>query len=140
MKKENREKVLFFIGLILFLLFFVFLDGGDILHSENIRKDSEYYSELEINTAILSAKQYFLLHFKGCELIEIGYAGDESVEAAKEWAKDSKASKAIILTSSFRSGNGRDDGLEPDKVYEGWQWIMVRRFGLFWIHRTHGYG
>ena len=114
---------------------------GDIINAKTIKSESEYYSGFEIDSAIIAAKLYFTFNFKDCKLVEIGYAGDESIDAAREWAEDSHASKAIILVSSFQSGSDwQSTGLEPNKLYQDWQWILVKRLGFFWFHKTHGYG
>ncbi|MBR0418196.1 MAG: hypothetical protein IJI66_03405 [Erysipelotrichaceae bacterium] len=137
---KKKEKIIAIV-LVIFLFLFWYFTNSRTKDAKTINTDSEVYSDFEINNAIFSAKLYFALNFKNCRLIDIGYAGDESVVAAQEWAKDFHAGKVIILTSSFETDDKRGDGsLMPDKVYEGWQWIMVKRFGFLWLHKTHGYG
>ena len=110
-------------------------------NAKTIKTESDVYSDFEINNAIFSAKLYFALNFDNCKLIDIGYAGDESIPAAEVWAEDSHAEKAIILISSFETDDkGGDWSFMPNKVYKDWQWIMVRRLGFLWFHKTHGYG
>ena len=122
------------------ILVFLLLMSG-VIPTSKIKTHSDYYSDREINSAIFMAKLYFALNFKGCDLIDIDYTGDESIPAAKEWAKDSSAKKAIILTSSFKvDSNGGDGSLEPGKTYKDWQWIMISNLGLIYHHKTHGYG
>lgn len=114
--------------------------GGNIFHAHTVKKESEEYSGLDIAAATLAAKLYFAANFRGCELIEIGYAGDESLPAAREWEEET-GGKVMILTSSFKvDDSGGDGSLEPDSTYEGWQWIMVRYLGFLWLHKDHGYG
>ena len=121
------------------LVFLLLLSG--IIPVSKIKTHSGHYSDREINAAIFAARLYFALEFRDCKLIEIDYAGDESLDAAREWAKDADASEAIILISSFRSGSDwQSTGLEPDKIYQDWRWIMVKRLGFLWMHKTHGYG
>ncbi|MDO4198549.1 MAG: hypothetical protein Q4D13_06150 [Erysipelotrichaceae bacterium] len=136
--KNNKTKTILII-LVCVFLWIAFLCFKD--RSVTISKDSEEYSDFEINSAIVSAKLYFFMNFRDCELLTIGYVGDESIEAARAWAKDSNAGKAIILNMSFKSGsNWQETGLDPDKVYEKWQLIMIKRLGIFWFVKTNGYG
>ena len=139
MKKDLIRKIMG-IAIVIIVLVPAFLKGN-AWRAKTIKCESEYYSDYEINAAIFAAKLCFAMECSDCELIEIGYAGDESLDAAREWAKDANASKAIILVSSFRSGSDwQSTGLEPDKIYQDWQWIMVKRLGFLWMHKTHGYG
>lgn len=122
------------------VLIFLLLVSG-VIPTGKVNTHSNYYSDREINSAIFMAKLYFTLNFKGCDLINIDYAGDESIPAAEAWADDSHARKAIILTSSFNvDSSGGDGSLEPNKTYKGWQWIMISHLGLIYHHKTHGYG
>lgn len=122
------------------VLVFLLLAVG-VIPTGKVKTHSNYYSDREINSAIFMAKLYFTLNFKGCDLIDIDYAGDESIPAAKEWAEDSSAKKAIILTSSFKTDSNRGDGsFSPNKTYKDWQWIMISHLGLIYHHKTHGYG
>ena len=133
-----RKKIKIAVSVV--VLVFLLLVSG-VIPTGKVKTHSEYYSDREINAAIFAARLYFALEFRDCKLIEIDYAGDESIDAAKEWAKDANASEAIILVSSFRSGSDwQSTGLEPDKIYQDWQWIMVKRLGFLWMHKTHGYG
>ena len=123
----------------LFLVLLLFTSG--VIPTGKIKTHSDYYSDREINSAIFMAKLYFTLNFKGCDLIDIDYAGDENIPAAEAWADDSHARKAIILTSSFNvDSSGGDGSLEPNKTYKGWQWIMISHLGLIYHHKDHGYG
>ena len=138
MKKKLIVKIMGVL-VVLGILLLAFIQG-DVSHAKTIKNESEYYSDFEIDSAIFASKLYFAFNFKDCKLIEISYAGDESIDAAKEWAKDSHASKAIILVSSFQSGSDwQSTGMEPNKLYQDWQWIMVKRFGILWFTKTNGY-
>lgn len=122
--------------LLLGTLFISFKDRATVIDNK-----SKEYSKFEIDSAILSARLHFALTFKDCDLLTIGYAGDQSIDEAKEWAKEKYAWRVIILNSSFKSGsNWQDTGLEPDKVYENWEFIMVKRFGFLWLVETNGFG
>ena len=121
------------------LVFLLFVSG--VIPTGKVKTHSEYYSDREINSAIFMAKLYFALNFKGCDLIDIDYAGDESIPAAEAGTDDSFAGKVILLTSSFETdSNGGDGSLEPNKTYEGWKWLMISHLGLIYHHKDHGYG
>lgn len=136
-----KKKTIISVVIVISLGFFLYYTNDRIKDAKTIHTESEVYSDFEINSAIFSAKIYFAFNFKNCKLIDIGYAGDESFPAAKEWAKDSHAEKAIVLTSSFETDDkGGDGSLEENKIYQNWQWVMIKRLGFFWVHKTHGYG
>ena len=123
------------------IVLFLLLLAGGMIPSGKVKTHSDHYSDREINSAIFMARLYFALNFKGCDLIDIDYAGDDSIHAAEAWAEDSSAKKAIILTSSFKvDPDGVDGSLEPNKTYEEWKWIMISHLGLIYHHKTHGYG
>ena len=83
---------------------------------------------------------YFRTHFDDCTLLTIAYAGDDSAQEAQEWAAQYEADEAIVLVSSFAVGpTGGDGSLNPNFVYENWQWILVRSNGGAWRHADHGY-
>ena len=128
--KKHKYIILSIIVLCLFVVFV----GTDksIRNAKTIKTDSEIYSDFEINSAILSAKLYFVFNFKDCELLEITYAGDK--------ANIDNDKNTIILTSSFKSGSDwQSTGLESDYTYTNWKFIMVRRLGFLWLHKDHGY-
>ena len=105
-----------------------------------IKNNSKEYSDFEISNAIFSTTLYFKLTFKDCDLLTIGYKGDQNVGEAKELVKNSIYDKAIIITCSFKSGdNWQDTGLEPNKVYENWEFVLGRVFGFVWLVENHGY-
>ena len=116
-----KKKIKYFVVAVVLILLFL---ASGIIPTGKVKTHSDYYSDREINSAVFMAKLYFALNFKGCDLIDIDYAGDESIPAAKEWAEDASAKKAIILTSSFNvDSSGGDGSLKPNKTYKGWQWI-----------------
>ena len=135
------KKIIIAVAAVLSLFMLWFFTNDRTTNAKTIKTESDVYSDFEINNAIFSAKLYFALNFDNCKLIEIGYAGDESIPAAEAWAEDSHAEKAIILISSFETDDkGGNGSFMPNKVYKDWQWIMVRRLGFLWFHKTHGYG
>lgn len=135
------KKIIIAVAVVLSLFMLWFFTNDRTRNAKTIKTESDVYSDFEINNAIFSAKLYFALNFDNCKLIDIGYAGDESIPAAEAWAEDSHAEKAIILISSFETDDkGGGGSFMPNKVYKDWQWIMVRRLGFLWFHKTHGYG
>ena len=134
MKKKGK----YFVAVVVLILL---LFASGIIPTGKVKTHSDYYSDREINSAIFMAKLYFTFNFKGCNLIDIDYAGDDSVPSAEAWADDSNARKAIILTSSFKvDSNGGDGSLEPNRIYKDWQWIMISHLGFIYHHKDHGYG
>ena len=76
-----------------------------------------------------AAVQELMTHFKdlsGCTLKKVGYAGDKEVKAEAE-ARGLATEQIIVLTSTFETdGTSRDDGLEPNKTYEDYRWVLTR--------------
>ena len=76
-----------------------------------------------------AAVQELMTHFNslsGCTLKMVGYAGDKEVKAEAE-ARGLGTERIIVLTSTFETdGTSRDDGLEPNKTYEDYRWILTR--------------
>lgn len=101
---------------------------------------SDIYTEQEIESAIEVTKSYFRLHFAGCTLTEISYAGDEYTKDYMDWAERNGADDVIVLISSFDVGpSGGDGSLNPNTTYSNWNWILVRDEGGKWKHADHGY-
>lgn len=101
---------------------------------------SDVYTQEEIESAIEVTKTYFKLHFRGCTLTEISYAGDEYSQDYMDWADRNDADDVIILISSFDVGSSGGDGsLNPNSTYSNWNWILVRDKGGKWKHVDHGY-
>ena len=77
--------------------------------------------------------------FDGCSLMEIVYDESFSSRRGAAWAEQYGADEAIVLYSSFRTGSDTDS-LNPNSVYEKYQWILTRNTGSGWVLRTWGYG
>lgn len=94
---------------------------------------SKYFN----NDAYDAAVQELMTHFDslgGCTPKKIGYAGDKTVKEEAE-ARGLAPERIIVLTSTFETdGTSREDGLESNKTYEDYQWILTREnsFDLFW--------
>ena len=104
----------------------------------NIGAKSEIYTEEEINEAFDVVLREFRREFEGCTLIEMGYAGDETRSEQKEWAAQYKTDECIILVCSFET-DGRAGPLNPNSVYENYEFILTRTGGGDWVVQTSGY-
>ena len=100
---------------------------------------SKYFNSDAYDAAV----QELMTHFSslsGCTLKKVGYAGDKVVKAEAD-ARGLAPERIIVLTSTFETdGTSRDDGLEPNKTYEDYQWILTREgsFELFWTITEQG--
>ncbi|HEM5490620.1 TPA: hypothetical protein U1617_001173 [Streptococcus suis] len=100
---------------------------------------SELYTEKEIQDAVVVVQDYFDKHFTDCQLLTIGYGGDDE-KLFDDWAENYGAEEAIVLTSSFKvAAEGAEPTLEPNSIHRDWKWILVRNAGGKWEHRGHGY-
>ena len=118
--------------------------SGDV---KNVRvkkwEASKIYSDNEINLAIKAAEDYFEEEFYGCTLTDITYVGDNESLYETSYRKNNgfDYDEMIVLMSSFNTDSfGGDGSLEPDSTYNGWNWIMGRKYGGEWEHVDHGYG
>ncbi|HFI0645926.1 TPA: hypothetical protein ACGO4K_001752 [Streptococcus suis] len=102
-------------------------------------ESSELYTEKEIQDAVVVVQDYFDKHFKSCQLLTIGYGGDDE-KLFDDWAENYGAEEAIVLTSSFKvAAEGAEPTLEPNSTHKDWKWILVRNAGGKWEHKGHGY-
>ncbi len=129
-----------FVLIMLITLIFTACDYGDVGNVKIIEVESTIYTDRDINQAISVIKNYFRITFTGCQLLEIGYMGDECYDEMQEWAEQYDADECILLTSDFYVGpDGGDGSLNPDSTYEDWNWILVRNKNGKWEHKDHGY-
>ena len=94
---------------------------------------SRYFDSEDYDSAVQEVLTFFQ-GFEGCTMKKIGYAGDAAVKAEAE-ARGLAPEQIIVLTSTFETdGTSREDGLEPNKSYEDYQWILTRggSFDPFW--------
>lgn len=100
---------------------------------------SKYFNSDAYDAAV----QELMTHFDslgGCTPKKIGYAGDKTVKEEAE-ARGLAPERIIVLTSTFETdGTSREDGLESNKTYEDYQWILTREnsSALFWEIREQG--
>ena len=122
------------------LFFFGLGFGSNVKNAVTRDVPSEIYSEEDIEAAIKTIKTEFAFHWRGCELLEIYYAGDEMTAECQEWAERYDADEAIVLKSTFKV-NKRDSAatLNEGATYDWWNWILVRSDGGRWKHVDHGF-
>ena len=101
---------------------------------------SNIYTQEEFDEAVAVVQDYFK-GFEGCTMKEIKYAGDDATEQEAQ-AQGMDANQVIVLESTFETdGENHENGLEPNKTYEGYKWILTRpASGAAWEHKDHGYG
>ena len=140
MKKILIVVIIIFI-IMLVTIAVIFYKNGDISNVNIILKESEIYSNEDINSAVDIALKYFKKNFKGCSLLEIGYIGDEINNNYSNYAKINNKEEVIVLTSSFNvdSSGGENGELNPNSKYDDWNWILVRNENENWEHVDHGY-
>ena len=108
--------------------------------SVSTSSEDPLYSEIEVDQAIDVIQRSFKKNYKGCTLLSISYDEDYCAGVCKDWASEYGADEAIVLTSSFQTdAKGGDGSLNPDAVYEDWQWVLTRTGGGPWILQTWGY-
>lgn len=136
-----KKRIIILIILVLIIVSVLYSCTGHTMIAKTSEYTSEMYTDSEIEAAIDVAKQYFRLHFYGCTLTEITYAGDEESKGYRDWALRNDADEVIVLISSFDVGpSGGDGSLNRNSTYTDWKWILVRKTGGKWQHADHGYG
>ena len=129
------KRVIAFTVLIILLLGLVSCGSGVSVGAFS----SKYLDSDEYDAAV----QELMTHFNnlgGCTLKKVGYAGDKLVKAEAD-ARGLAPERIIVLTSTFETdGTSRDDGLEPNKNYEDYQWILTRINSVdpFWTIEEQG--
>ena len=115
--------------------------GGIVSHVSIKQVSSEIYTYEELDKATEVVMNYFQKHFKGCELTELWYAGDEEKAQYDALAARYGAGAAIVLKSNFTTGrSGGDGSLNPNETYKNWKWILILNEDGSWSHADHGYG
>ncbi|MBQ3938547.1 MAG: hypothetical protein II724_04295 [Clostridia bacterium] len=110
--------------------------------TENVRiipKESELFTEEEIEAAIEVVLADFRAGWWGCTLTEIGYAGDDKVRKYQPYSPWTNGERMMILVSSFEvAEHGADLSLDPG-TWTGWQWILVQQEDGSWVLVDSGY-
>ena len=90
--------------------------------------------------AMDTAQEYFDDHFPGCVMTSFRYDEESVREAEPEWADQYQADQAIVLLSDFQTDkHGGDGSLNPNEIYQDWQWVLVRSGNGDWTLKTCGY-
>lgn len=103
-----------------------------------VGEKSSVYTEADINEAFDVVLDCFRKEFDGCTLIELGYAGDDTLSEQKEWARQYEADECILLVCSFET-DGTAGPLNPNSTYENYKWVLTRTGGGEWEIKTNGY-
>ena len=124
---------------IIFLIYVCAFKPGKTFGCNIVPIESEVYTQEDYRQACSVVFRDFK-GFRGCTMTEIRYAGDDELDAMKEWAKEYDADEAIILESDFTTDEkGGDGSFEPNNTYTNWTWILVRDKNGRWKHKDHGY-
>ena len=78
--------------------------------------------------------------FQYCTLTEL--CDDEKISSQESaaWAEQYEAEQAIVLLSKFDvSSSYKSGGLEANKTYQNFKWVLVRSGQEIWILETWGY-
>ena len=87
-----------------------------------------------------TAQEYFDDHFPGCVMTAFWYDEESVREAELEYADEYQADQAVILLSDFQTDkHGGDGSLNPNEIYQDWQWVLVRSGNGDWTLKTCGY-
>lgn len=124
------------IGIILFGEKKENIKGAKIIIGESL-----IYSKEEINEAI----DVVLEEFKNypASLRRLEYNEEKSIVSSKEWARQYGVDEAIVLYSDFKTYTGSKpykSGLDSNKEYQNWSWVLVRTNKENWKLKTNGYG
>ena len=111
-----------------------------VVEAENLKYNSNIYTDDEIEQAIKVIKADFKKDWKGCTLKKIAYLGDERLKDYREFADRNNYTDVLVLTSDFYvAPTGADGSLNADSTYKDFKWILVRNKGEAWKHVDHGY-
>lgn len=125
---------------IISIIYVYAFDPGKTSGCNIVPIESDAYSQEDYEQACSVVFRYFK-GFRGCSMTEIRYAGDDEMNAMKEWAKEYVVDEVIILKSDFTTdGKGGDGSLNPNDTYTDWNWILAKDNNGRWRHIDHGYG
>lgn len=131
-----RKTIVIIIGIL--LLIGCTLKNGDVSNTDIIKVESNIFTENDLNDGINSVYDYFKKEYKGCELLNIKYIGDEN-NNYEDWAKRNNKEEYIAFISDFIvHDNSKVQSLNEEK-YTNWNWILVRNKGEKWTVVDNGY-
>ncbi len=105
-------------------------------------ENSSIYTEQDIKNAMNVVTSYFRTtkDFQDCTLTELYYDETMSSEKSETLAEQYEAEEAILLISSFDVGaENKHSGLDANRTYNNFKWILVRSNGGAWTLETWGY-
>ena len=136
---NNLYIIIILFCIVLIFVIFHYKINYDLSKVNIISTNSEIYSEDDINDSIKTTLKFFNKNFKGCNLLSIGYIGDEKNNDYIDWARKYNKDEVIVLISNFETDSFVNGGLNPNYKYEDWIWILVRNKNEKWKHVDHGY-
>ena len=116
--------------------------GGNISQVTQTIENSSIYTEQDIKNAMNVVTAYFknAEDFQYCTLTELCYNETISSNTSEVLAEQYEAEEGIILISSFDVGaENKHSGLEANRTYNNFKWILVRSNGRAWTLETWGY-
>lgn len=150
MKRKQFVKfgVLFFA--IIFLLIAVIIIGRSVhLAKSNIENvkinlgSSEAYSQEELQAAADVILEEISSWNSVKKVYAISYCCDESTPDNENYCRGFISTEyvhCVVFDSSFKtSGSALSEGFNPDSVYDGWHWIVVKDENNEWKLLDWGY-
>ena len=132
----NVKKII--VLLLVLLLNGCILKTGDISNVQIINAKSNVFTNKDLNDGIKTVLNFFKKEYKGCELLNVKYVGDDK-NNYDDWAKRNNKEEAIVFISDYIvHDNSYVPSLSKDK-YRNWNWILVRNKGEKWILVDNGY-
>ena len=117
-------------------------NGGDVSKVTKTIGDSTMYTTEDIESAMNTVTSYVRTtkDFQDCTLTELYYDETMSSEKSETLAEQYEAEEAILLLSSFDVGaENKHSGLDANRTYNNFKWILVRSNGGAWTLETWGY-
>lgn len=150
MKKwKNKISIVILVALCCMMISSCGQQNGKTDNFKTDYKTSEIYSRQDMDNAIKIIKEAFK-GWKGCELHQIRYVGDECNNDEKiKWMNDlsdtndlePKFSQCIQFECDFHSPIKESDmdAFNPDEEYTDWSWWLARTEDGEWHLMTWGY-
>ena len=131
--------------LLLFIIFSICScnnNSGDSSQVTKIIPNSNIYTKQDIENAMNVVTDYFknAENLQYCTLTELYYNEAISSDTSEVLAEQYEAEEGIILISSFDVGaENKHSGLDANRTYNNFKWILVRSNGGAWTLETWGY-
>ena len=141
-KEKTIKTILLGLGIMAVMFFYYQLNTVGYVSTVSRRAiETELFDVQDIEAAMGIVEATFKKEFTGSQLIDLWYEETFSSTYSSEWAKQYEADEAIILLSTFHTGDTWvSESLEPDTTYPNWQWVLVRNHAdNNWQLKTWGY-